>query len=84
MSEALVRVIAEQQKEIDRLRSLETINIEAWQRENGKVDHLAMCACSYLNHPQSAECRFELLKAVVDMGFCPQCESRLCECDNRD
>ena len=42
MSEALERVIAEQQKEIDRLRLMEKRNIEAWQRENAKVEHLAM------------------------------------------
>lgn len=37
MSEALERVIAEQQKEIDRLRLMEKHNIEAWQRENASL-----------------------------------------------
>ncbi len=84
MSEALERVIAEQQKEIDRLRLTEKHNIEAWQRENAKVENLAMWAFSVLNHPESPECHFELKKAVMDMGFCPRCECRPCECDDHD
>ncbi len=56
MSEALERVIAEQQKEIDRLRLMETRNIEAWQRENARVENLAMWAFSVLSHPESPEC----------------------------
>ena len=84
MSEALERVIAEQQKEIDRLRLMEKRNIEAWQRENAKVEHLAMWAFSVLNHHESPECHFELKKAVMDMGFCPRCECRPCECDDHD
>ena len=69
MSEVLERVIAEQQKEIDRLRLMEKHNIEAWQRENAKVENLAMWAFSVLNHPESPECHFELKKAVMAMGF---------------
>ena len=80
MSEALERVIAEQQKEIDRLRLMETRNIEAWQRENARVENLAMWAVSVLSHPESPECHFELKKAVIDMVFCPRCECRPCNC----
>ena len=81
MSEVLERVIAEQQKEIDRLRLMEKHNIEAWQRENAKVENLAMWAFSVLNHPESPECHFELKQSVMAMGFCPRCEWRPCECE---
>lgn len=37
MSEALERVIAEQQKEIDRLRLMEKNNADRWQHENKSV-----------------------------------------------
>jgi len=80
MSEALERVIAEQQKEIDRLRLMETHNIEAWQRENKSVERVALAAFSVLNHHESPECHFELKQALMAMGFCPRCEWRPCEC----
>ena len=84
MSEALERVIAEQQKEIDRLRLLEKRSNEKWQRENALVDQVAMWAFSVLRHPESPECHFELKKAVMAMGFCPRCEYRPCECSEDD
>ena len=60
MSEALERVIAEQQKEIDRLRLMEKNNAERWQHENKSVERMALAAFSVLNHPESPECHFEL------------------------
>jgi len=77
---SLERVIAEQQAEIDALRLREKHNIEAWQRENAKVENLAMWAFSVLDGSDSPECHFELKKALLAMGFCPACESRPCEC----
>lgn len=76
----LERVIAEQQKEIDRLRSMVEHNTEAWQRENKAVERVALAAFGVLNHPESPECHFELKQAVMAMGFCPCCEWRPCEC----
>ena len=84
MSEALERVIAEQQKEIDRLRLVEKNNNERWQHENKAVERLALAAFSVLNHPESPECHFELKQAVMAMGFCPRCEWRPCECREDD
>lgn len=82
MSEALERVIAEQQKEIDRLRLKEKNNIERWQHENKLVERLAVAAFSVLNHPESPECHFQLKQALMAMGFCPRCECRPCECED--
>jgi hypothetical protein len=59
MSEALERVIAEQQKEIDRLRLMEKNNADRWQHENKSVERMALAAFSVLNHPESPECHFE-------------------------
>ena len=83
MSEALERVIAEQQKEIDRLRLLDMHNTERWQHENKAVERMALAAFSVLSHPESPECQFELKRAVMAMGFCPRCEWRQCECEER-
>lgn len=79
-SKALERVIAEQQKEIDRLRRLEQSNAKRWQDENAAVERMAYAAFNLLNHPQSPECRLELIQALVAMGFCPRCALRPCEC----
>ena len=81
MSEALERVIAEQQKGIDRLRLMEKNNADRWQHENESVERMALAAFSVLNHPESPECHFELKQAVMAMGFCPRCEWRPCECE---
>lgn len=83
MSEALERVIAGQQKEIDRLRLMEKNNNERWQHENKSVERMALAAFSVLNHPESPECHFELKQAVMAMGFCPHCEWRPCECEGQ-
>ena len=77
---ALERVIAEQQKEIDRLRSAEKSNNERWQHENKAVERVALAGFSVLNYHESPECHFELRQALMEMGFCPRCESRPCEC----
>ena len=53
MGEALERVIAEQQKEIDRLRLMEKNSNERWQHENKSVERMALAAFSVLNHPES-------------------------------
>lgn len=81
MSEALERVIAEQQKKIDRLRLMEKHNIEAWQRENAKVESLAMAAFGGLSYQESPECHYELKKSIMGMGYCTTCECRPCECN---
>lgn len=84
MSEALERVIAEQQKEIDRPRLMERHNIDAWQWENKAVERLELAAVSVLSHHESPECHFELKQALMAMGFCPRCEWRACECSEGD
>jgi len=81
-NDALARVIAEQQKEIDRLRLVEKHSIDAWQRENKAVERVALAAFGVLDNPESPECHFELKQAVIAMGFCPRCEWRPCECED--
>ena len=83
-SGALERVIAEQQKVIDRLRLDAKSNLEARARENERVAHLATAAFVVLNYPESREFRVALKQAVVALGFCPVCESRPCECQDDD
>lgn len=82
MSRVLERVIAEQQKEIDRLRLAEKSNNERWSHENKAMDRVALAAFSVLNHHESPECHFELKQALMAMGYCPRCEWRPCECED--
>ena len=83
MSEALERVIAEQQREIDRLRLMAQHGIEARQCENAAVEKLVANVFGVLNHPDSTDYRYELKLAVMSMGFCPTCECRSCECEGQ-
>lgn len=81
MSEALERVIAEQQKQIDSLMARDKSNIEAWVRENAKRERVALAAFGVLSNPESPECHFELKRAVMAWGYCPTCECSPCECE---
>ncbi len=83
MSEALERVIAEQQKTIDQLRNWQKNQIESWHRQNTLVDDLAASAFLALNFPDQPGCQAELKKSIVAMGFCPVCEGRPCECEGQ-
>lgn len=84
MSAVLERVITEQQKEIDRLRLLERHIFETWQREHKRMESLAITIFGVLTYPDNLECRSQLKKAIMDMGFCPACECRPCECGDQD
>ena len=81
MSEALERVIAEQQKQIDSLMARDKSNIEAWVRENKKRERVASAAFEVLNDPTSPESHFELKQSVMAWGYCPTCECSPCECE---
>lgn len=83
MSEALERVIAEQQKEIDALKARDLNNIKAWERENRLVEEVVMWAFSVMNNHESPECHFALKRAIMNLGFCPTCECRVCECEGQ-
>ena len=82
MSQSLERVIAEQQKEIDRLRGNEHVHAEGWQRHHKKLERLVSAAFSVLDEPApSPEDHFELKQAIMSLGYCPTCESAPCECE---
>lgn len=82
MSEALERVIAQQQKEIDQLRLAAARNTESWHRQNAAVDRVAHAAFVAINHPEDFEIRNQLRHSLVALGFCPRCEARPCHCDD--
>lgn len=77
----LERVIEEQQREIDRLRELQTYNIEQWDREHKMRERVVMAAFNVLSYPESPECHFELKRAIMAWGYCPSCECSPCQCD---
>lgn len=80
MSLAFERVIAEQQKEIDRLRNSKNINIKDWKRERARVEKLVDAAFGVLNFPDRLVGHQDLRLAIVDMGYCLQCQCEDCEC----
>lgn len=81
MSEALERVIAQQQAEIDRLKSnIEQNNrfLEINFREREKFKDAAF---ALINHPTNPDARMGLQLALRDQGWCLTCETMPCECD---
>lgn len=81
MSEALIRVIAEQQAEIDQWKSRDKYNIDAWVRENEKREALVSAVFPYLSYPSAPGVRQSVLEALCGYGYCLSCECIHCECD---
>lgn len=82
MSAALERVIAQQQAEIDRLKStIEQNNryLEINFREREKFKDAAF---TFINHPTNPDARMGLQLALRDQGWCLTCETMPCECDH--
>lgn len=80
MSEALVRVIAEQQATIDRLkRQIDQNNVYLQQnfRQREKLKDYVFLV---LNEPQNAEYRQELKEVLREQGWCLVCEQMPCVC----
>lgn len=80
---SLERVIAEQQKEIDRLKSLYESSIKGWEVHNKQIERIAMWAFSVLSSPESPECHFELKRSLQAIGYCVMCECSPCECEGQ-
>lgn len=83
MSEALERVIAEQQKEIDRLKALERSNADAWRRENERNERFMEAFWLYWRAPNDAMYKRGMHFALIEQGWCLLCERQMnwCECD---
>lgn len=81
MSEALTRVIAEQQAEIDQWKSRDKYNLDAWVRENEKREALVSAVFLYLHYPHAPHSRQSVLEALRGYGYCLACECSDCECD---
>jgi hypothetical protein len=82
MSEALTRVIAEQQAEIDQWKSRDKYNLEAWVRENKKRETLISAVFAYINFPDAPHGKMSVIEALRSYGYCISCECSPCECDD--
>lgn len=80
MSEALERVIADQQKVIDRLTKMHETNMGHWTSENKKREAMAEAVFGVLQFPESPECHYALKQAIMAYGYCMECECLPCEC----
>jgi len=82
MSEALERVIAEQQKEIDRLKKLEQSNMDAWVREHKRNEQFMEAFWSFWHAPKDAGCVNNMHLTLMEQGWCLSCERQMnwCEC----
>lgn len=82
MSEALERVIAEQQAEIDRLKALYEGTCKHWETHNKRYENLALAAFMALDN-ESPEMHFHLKRTLMAQGWCPNCECNPCECEDQ-
>lgn len=80
MTEALTRVIAEQQAEIDRLKARDKSNLESWIRENRLHQQLVEATLILMNYPAESYARVRVQDALRAYGWCLTCECRPCEC----
>jgi len=83
MSQALERVIAEQQQQIDVLEAREKYSIEAWARENERRESLISALFMFLNHPDVPGTQDKVVEAIRAWGYCTICECSPCECEGQ-
>lgn len=88
MSSALERVIAEQQKEIDRLKSLQAQNIEAsrklYERQQTMLEAIGRLVDHTISGTDDKEyqhLRFDARTQLLKIGFCFGCYSIGCNED---
>lgn len=83
MSEALERVIAEQQARIDRLESQAGANATGWVRQNQKLEKFCESVFSLLNHPNNEQIRVDVKQHLIGFNYCLTCEQAPCECEGQ-
>lgn len=84
MSEALERVIAEQQQEIDRLRKLQQSSLDAWRKNDRTLVDVSNYAFALIRAPTDRRYQMALKNALRDLGYCLFCEQRPCACDEEE
>jgi hypothetical protein len=83
MSEALVRVIAEQQAKIDCLESKIRAHANGWALHNQKLEKFCESVFSLLERPNDEAIRTEIKYQLIGFNYCLNCEQTTCECEGR-
>ena len=83
MTQALERVIAQQQAEIDHLKERDRYSLEAWVKEHKKREALVGAVFSHLNYPAAPHSKTMVTDAIKAWGYCLTCECSPCECENQ-
>jgi ferritin-like metal-binding protein YciE len=82
MSEALERVIAEQQAQIDRLKQIVDSNNKSFAGFTKSQERMAHAAFGLINEPRSHDRMWALKLELQAQGWCVFCEASPCECDH--
>lgn len=82
MSEALERVIAEQQAQIDRLKRILDSNDKSFAGFNKSQERMAHAAFGLINEPSNHERMWALKMELQAQGWCTFCEASICECEH--
>lgn len=80
MSNALERVIAAQQNDIDHLRLRDRKNSEQWQREHKRQERFMEAFWPFLNNPSDKDAHWALRLLLAEQGWCVTCQQNPCEC----
>lgn len=80
MSDALERVIAEQQKEIDHLKLRDKMNTEQWLREHKSRERFMDAFWVFFNSPDDKQAKWALRMVLAEQGWCVTCQQNPCEC----
>lgn len=82
MSEALERVIAKQQAEIDGLNRILESNEKSFHGFRKAQERMAFAAFGLVNEPTSHDRVWALKMELQAQGWCVFCEASPCECDH--
>ena len=82
MSEALERVIAEQQQQIDQLKLRDTVNTAAWLREHKRQQRFMDAFWLFFDNPGDKQAQWALHLLLAEQGWCMHCHMNPCGCDD--
>lgn len=80
MSEALERVIAQQQKQIDDLKLRDQFNVDAWHREHKRQERFMDTFWLFFNSPSDKQAHWAMRMLLAEQGWCTRCQQNPCEC----
>lgn len=82
MSEALERVITEQQARIDMLERRELLRENGLIKHHERLEQFCAAVFGFLSFPNDPKRRDDVREGLIGFNYCLRCQCAPCECDD--